>query len=1640
MMKTVLKITAWISATIAFIVLIVILLLNTPAVQNYVIDKITSVVSSKTKSTITIGRIGIAFPKSIFLKNVFLDDRAKDTLLYAGEIKADLDMLALLKGDIIVNKVSLDEIKANINRQENDSLYNFSFILNAFENKDTINKASDKNDSAQFVIRAVELTRIHLLLNDKYAGIYAKTDFEKLEVETEKLDLPNLNFYIRKINFSDANVSLTILKNDTASKSKTGALPFIDVNEMNLENINLKYTSIPDSQHISLIAGQLQMNDGIFSGNKNHVSVGNFVSAKTSVVFRSEKKATPADNPQTIQNPVTVELNRVRLTQTDLLYDAGTAIRKNTFDPNHIHIVNLNLDAYNSIYSESKSQSEIHDFSFSLSEGFMLKKFTGEALFTTNEFKLQNLSVETNSSHIDADIACRYSSLQEFKNSPAKVAIDASIKNMVVDPREIYWFAPDLKEQPFLSKASPPVALKGNVSGTVGDLLLKNLTVTSGGTFVTANGRITGLPEINKTLFAISGFQARTTSSDLYRNLPKGTIPGNMELPAQLSLSGTFKGTVQTFDADVALNSSYGNLDAVVKSGSQEAYEAEITVDDFDAGKLLRNEKQFGSVSLEARVKGKGYSKETADASVDLVISSAGFNGYEYQNLKVKGNFANQRFDGRINMDDPNLVFDFSGTAGFKKGEEEYKFTLNLEAANFQKLNFLKDDIRLAARAELDLKGNTIDSLNGRAGITNIIIVKENKTYTLDSLLFASVNENGNSEISLASSIVSASFKGNIAPGKLAGEIMNHFNRYFAINDSMTGNRVEKNNFTFEIKIQNHPVIAEVFLPKLKEFEPGIIEGRFDGAKNIMELKASVMRLDYDGTLLRDATLIVSSDSSELTGNVKIAELSTSGQQVENIELKANVKNNIAAFSFSAGNEDSEKRFAFSGQISSPAKQVYEAVLGNSVEFGGSKWSIPADNKITFAKNKPLYINVALAKEGEEIAITSKDSTALEVRFKDFKLISVSNMIKKDTALAEGTLNGFFTLLEKGAFNSQLTLKDLKIRTHEIGNLELSAKNLSAEQIMLNAKINGNENDFSASGTISPKADASALDIKIDIGSIDMKTVDAFSFGQLANSKGKITGSLRCGGTFFKPQLNGRITLVNVTTSPAALSTPLLLQNETVEVSNSELKFNAFTIRDENNHSAKLNGTISFEDLSNPILNVGLETDNFLVMNSNKKEDAYFGTVVLDARIKLEGALASLKVNADLKLDDGSNLGIAIPESQLTADRGENVVEFSNAKMNPLMLNGTKKTSRISSFKNLEISADIQVEKNATLKIIVDQSTGDSLVVKGNAALSFTLDQGGKMSLTGRYELDDGSYMVTLQDLIKRQFKIEKGSMISWNGDPMDADIDLRAKYTVRTTPIDLLSNQVSDLESAERNQYKQRLPFEVVLKLKGELLKPDIAFEILLPPEYRGAMGGVVNARLMQLNEDESELNKQVFALLVLNRFVQEDPLASEGGTGAEGIARQSVSRFLTQQLNQWSSQHISGIELDFDVQSYDDYSSGQSQGRTELGVGLRKQFNDRLSVQVGGSLNLEGEGTGQTNYGDLAGDILIEYKLTEDGRYKLKGFRQNEFDEIFEGQIMETGAGIVYTRDFDKWEELFRKKKKTEPDDIPKINQVEK
>jgi hypothetical protein len=235
--------------------------------------------------------------------------------------------------------------------------------------------------------------------------------------------------------------------------------------------------------------------------------------------------------------------------------------------------------------------------------------------------------------------------------------------------------------------------------------------------------------------------------------------------------------------------------------------------------------------------------------------------------------------------------------------------------------------------------------------------------------------------------------------------------------------------------------------------------------------------------------------------------------------------------------------------------------------------------------------------------------------------------------------------------------------------------------------------------------------------------------------------------------------------------------------------------------------------------------------------------------------------------------------------------------------------------------------------------------------------------------------------------------------------------------------------ESAEMQaRFRDRMPFKVLLMVKGELLKPDITFDIQIA-ETSGSSGQVVNtvnSKLDQLRLEPSEMNKQVFALILIGSFVPENPFGgSSGNVGVSAFARQSVSNLLADQLNRVAGSLIEGIDVDIGIDSEEDFSMGSGTMRTDLNVALSKKLlKDRLKVSVGSNFELEGASRPNEKTSNIAGDIKLDYMLSKSGQYILRAYRVDQYEVALQGQVVETGVTFIITLEFEKFKEMFEKK----------------
>ena len=461
-----------------------------------------------------------------------------------------------------------------------------------------------------------------------------------------------------------------------------------------------------------------------------------------------------------------------------------------------------------------------------------------------------------------------------------------------------------------------------------------------------------------------------------------------------------------------------------------------------------------------------------------------------------------------------------------------------------------------------------------------------------------------------------------------------------------------------------------------------------------------------------------------------------------------------------------------------------------------------------------------------------------------------------------------------------------------------------------------------------------------------------------------------------------------------------------------------------------------------------IHMDNFRVINSTQADNKmYYGKLYLNSDVSITGNTDKPIVDATLTVNDKTDLTIVLPEDDPGVEDRKGVVEVINEnapKLDSILMARQLDSLKQSNLKGLDVSATVNISKAARFTIVIDPSNGDVVHIQGEAHLNGGIDPSGKTNLTGIYTVESGSYNLSYAT-VKRTFLFKKGSNITWTGDPTSANINLTAVYVANVPPIDLVQQQLGgDNTSVNATQYKQKLPFNVNLNLKNQLLKPDISFDIILPDssyEVSPTVVQTINDRLAQVRQDPNEMNKQVLGVLVLGHFIGDNPLQSNGGsTGINGVLRNSVSSLLSDQLNKLAGNLIGGVQLSFNLTSGADYSTGVEQNRTDLNVGLSKQFlNDRVTVTVGNNFNLEGQNQPGQKTTDIAGNISVNYKLTEDGRYMIRAYRKDEFI-VIEGQVVETGVGFSITYEYNKFKELFVKKSKADKERERKYKQDQK
>lgn len=1584
----------------------------------------------------------------IDLKNldiIFNDQFSKNDInLKLAHFNTRVKTFDLEENTYAIDAILVDGLKLKLNQGIVEEVTN-----NVVEKVDSLSVGKPLN----LKLAGIDLKNFDVSYGTEKSKMYVDLAFKNIKTKIKKIDLENNSFALDdifaeglKLQYKKDSVDNEAIRIVSEESNNSDSKPFlIDLQGIDLNDFTVSFDDKSSEMKADVIFEKLNSNINKIDLENNNFEVEAFDLLNSKIEFSmnpyNSNSSDDSKKNEEVSNPLNFLLNDLNLENVAVKFDNNSVKKSNEgLDFNHLNFSRIDFKLENLVYNNEEITGNVKNALLKEQSGLQVTKFKTDFSYAQQQAFLKNLYLETPKTLIQEEIVLNFDSQDALTKDLGNVSINANLPKSKIAFSDILLLVPSLKNvAPFNNFPNAILKFDTNLNGKINDLFVDKLAVSGlGNTIINANGRVKNAMNPDKLWFDFKVNQFASTATDVEKIIPKGTLPSNISLPQNFDIKGNAKGSINNLAANLNLNSSFGNanikavLNQTIKN--KETYVLDASLNNFQVGKLIKND-SIGKVSATLKVKGTSFDFEQADAYLYGIISSAEFNSYVYKDLNLNGKIANGDYDIEAKIADPNVNFAIQAQGNYTAKSPTLKLDGNIIKIDLFKIGFSKEPMAFAGKINGDFTNLNPDFLNGNLSLHDFALAYKNEIYPLSEVKLDAISNEESNEIHLKSQIIDANIIGKYKITELATQLQQTINTYYNLNLEEKENNIVLDPAYFEmnVAIKDDDIIRK-FLPDLNSFETINLYGNFNSEQKNISLTGNVPELIYGKNKLKGIDLSLNNESESLKFGASIAGLENESFVLNKMFLDGNILNNVISYDLRVLDVKDVLQYQIAGQVSSINDVTEIALLENGLKLNYDNWSVNPENKIQFSSNGLLADKFGISNNGSEISIQSaneKPNSPLNISINNFSIETITELIKKDSLPASGIINGTAQLNDlqnQMNFISDITISDLNVFGSKVGNLSLKVDNENLEQLNADVQLSGFDNDLKIKGYYNLKQ--SAFDLNVDVNKLQMKSLEGFSMKMIDETEGFISGNLKVKGNLDKPSILGDLKFNQVGLHVNSLNATFKNIDDKIVFNDKGLQFSRFKINDTDGNSLVINGKVLTETYSDFKFDLNISGRNFKLINSEKaNNNMLYGTAALNVNLNIKGDMNLPKVDGQLKVTEDTDFTFVLPQSSPALQEREGIIEFID--QDQLVLQETIQTEEIfneTQIKGLDVSVNIVVDKDAKLSIVIDRANGDFIKLQGEAQLTGGIDPSGKTTLVGTYEVKKGAYEMSV-NVLKRKFEIEDGSTIIWTGEPTKADVNITAIYKTKTAPLDLLQQQLTTLAASDLNQYKQQIPFETLLMMKGELLKPIITFDIKLNDENPTVSSEVitnVNAKLDQLRTEESELNKQVFALLLLNRFIGENPFESSTGMSAESMARQSVSKILSQQLNNLAADLISGVEINFDLESSEDYTTGEKENRTDLNVGLSKTLlSDRLKVNIGSNFGLEGSERENETSNNIAGDVSLEYMLSKDGRYMLRAYRKNEYQVALQGQIIETGVGFIITIEYNEFKEIFKRRR---------------
>lgn len=1266
-------------------------------------------------------------------------------------------------------------------------------------------------------------------------------------------------------------------------------------------------------------------------------------------------------------------------------YDTGAAKPVEGFDASHIAVRDIRIGLDSLLYKGRNMNAVLREFSMNERSGLSITSLAGRAYSNDSIICVPGLKLQTPHSEIDLSAHTYW----ELVNIPTTGRLSANL-NAYIGKEDVMLFTGGLPDS--FKEAYPfrPLVIRAGTDGNLKEMQISRFTVDLPGAFSLEGGGLLENLADSITRSGTVGVKMTTQNLNFLTALsgeaPNGTIviPDSMDLVAKVDINGP------AYKANLKLREGQGTIDMDAALNTlTEVYKADLKINNLQLHNFLPKDSIYElSLSADAEGRGLDVTSYRSFAKLNLSLDQLHYAQYHLSNVDLTGALKGALVTARLTSDNALLKMTTEAEYNLAHSYPDGKVTMDVTQLDLHELGLMPQPMKhpLAFNFSAEARQNRVFThlvsgdmklnLSARSGVELLI---RQSTHFVD-VLMRQIDEKALDHAELREALPTAIL--SFSAGK-------------------------ENPLAYFLATQN--ISYQDASMKFGTAPDWGING-----------KAAIHTLKVDTLQLDTIFFTVKQDTTSMKLRAGVINGPKNPQFSFSTAITGEIRDRDAELLVDYKNEKGETGVL----LGVNARPLFEGHgKGNGIAFT----LIPENPIIAFQKfhfnekhnwiylhkNMRVYANVDMWDDegmGFRIHSVPGDTVSLQnidVEIRRIRLAELSSVLPyfpEITGLFSAEAH--YVQTEKDLqLSAELSIDELTYERQRIGDVTLGATWLPGEQgkQYLNAYLNHDQAEvLLADGKLIPTGTGKdSLEVNMELDHFPLRVANVFVPDQMVTLSGDLDGNLKITGSTEQPLINGELSLDSVAVLSRQYGARFMFDNRPVQINNNRLLFDKFAIYTTSKNPFTIDGYVDFRDMSRPMANLNMLAQNYTLLDAKRtRESLVYGKVFADFRATVKGPLDGLNMRGNISLLGNTDVSYILTDSPLTVqDRLGSLVTFTSFSDTTTVVRQEVPTV---SLGGLDMVMMVHIDPSVRLKVDLDASNDNRIELEGGGDLSMKYTPQGDLTLTGRYTLSGGLMKYALPVIAAKEFAIDNGSYVEWTGNPMDPMLNFKATDRIRAS--------VSEGE----NGGTRTVNFDVSIVIKNRLDNLSFAFDVSAPED------ATIQNELTAMGAEER--GKQALYIMVMKTYLGTGPIGGGGGGVGKLNMGSALNSVLSSQINSLMG-NLKNASVSVGIEDHDLSDTGGK--RTDYSFRYSQRlFNNRFQIVIGGKVSTGENAT--NNAESFIDNISLEYRLDRTGTRYVRLFYDKNYESVLEGEITETGVGLVLRKKLDKLSELFIFKKK--------------